>query len=182
MNARDSIKTPWALLTLTGDGWNINAGVDESNANNKIILIPKNSFQVAESLLLKLRRKFSITKLGILITDTKSVPLRVGTIGRAVAYAGLEPIKSYIAKKDLFGRKSRFTDSNIADSLTAIAVLVMREGSEQTPLVILRNTRIRFSSKKIRKELSFPPQKDIFAAIYKNRRNDPVIRISETCS
>lgn len=54
------IETPWALLTLTNDGWGINAGVDESNAQNKLILLPKDSFKTAKLLCKNIKKEFSI--------------------------------------------------------------------------------------------------------------------------
>ncbi len=39
--AKEIIKTPWADLTLSERGWEINAGVDESNADEGLILLPK---------------------------------------------------------------------------------------------------------------------------------------------
>ena len=49
-NSQRTIKTPWALLTLVNGEWCINAGIDESNAKNKIILLPKNPFEIAEQI------------------------------------------------------------------------------------------------------------------------------------
>ncbi|MDD5528206.1 MAG: coenzyme F420-0:L-glutamate ligase [Patescibacteria group bacterium] len=167
------IKTPWALLTLINDDWCINAGVDESNGNHKVVLLPNNIFKTAETIRTKLMKHFCLKKLGVLITDTKSLPLRVGTIGRAVAYAGFQSLKSYIGKKDLFGKKSRLTKSNIADALSASAVLVMGEGSEQTPIAIIKNAPVNFTSKKRHTkngELSILPNKDIYSYLYKDRR------------
>ncbi|MDD4803923.1 MAG: coenzyme F420-0:L-glutamate ligase [Candidatus Pacebacteria bacterium] len=163
------IETPWALLTLTNDGWIINAGVDESNADKKVILLPKDSFKTAEILHKKLKRYFSLKKLGVLITDTRSVPLRVGTIGRALGYAGFKPLKSYIDKPDIFGRKSRVTVSNVADALASTAVLVMGEGNEQTPISLIKNPPVIFVSKPLLKKmkcLAFPPEKDIFSKVF----------------
>lgn len=169
-NSKKIIKTPWALLTLTNNEWHINAGIDESNAKDKIILLPKNPFKVAKLIQKKLIKKFRLKFLGILITDTKSLPLRVGTIGRAIGYAGFKPLKNYIGRKDLFGRKSRYTQSNIADALAASAVLIMGEGNEQIPIVIIRNSPAQLISKKISdkkyKNLSIPPEKDIFTYVY----------------
>ncbi len=159
------IKTPWAYLTLSKDGWGINAGIDESNAENKLVLLPKDSFKTADMLLKKLKRHYSVKNLGILITDTRSVPLRVGTLGRALGYAGFEPLKSYIGKKDLFGRKSRITQSNIVDALAVASVMIMGEGNEQIPMVIIKNAPVVFTLKSIsekQKQLAFPPEKDIF--------------------
>lgn len=166
--SKKTIQTQWALLALTGDGWNINAGIDESNAKKNLILMPKNPFQVARIIQNKLKKHFSIKNLGVLITDTKSVPLRVGTVGRAVAYAGFRPLKSYIGKKDLFGRKSRLTESNIADALAASAVLMMGEGNEKVPVVILRGAPVNFGNSR-RVKLSLDPKKDIYFSALKNQ-------------
>ncbi len=171
---RDSkkvIETPWAFLTLTGDGWCINAGVDESNANGRVIFLPKDPQRVAEIIRKKLLKHFAYKQLGVLITDTKSLPLRIGTMGRSIGYAGFEPLKSYVGKKDLFGRKSRFTQSNIADALAASAVVVMGEGNEQTPVAILRDAPVRFTKQRgVNKKspsLVLLPEKDIYAVVYK---------------
>lgn len=166
------IETPWALLTLTDDGWCINAGVDESNADNEIILPPKRPQVIARQVQKKLAEKFRLKHFGALITDTKSVPLRVGTVGRAIAYAGFQPLKSYIGKKDLFGKKSRFTKSNIADALAATAVLIMGEGDEQIPLVIIKNAPVEFTNKikgqRKMDSLSLLPDNDIYAKVFRN--------------
>jgi dihydrofolate synthase / folylpolyglutamate synthase len=171
-SSKKIIKTPWALLTLTNEGWCINAGVDESNANHKIILLPRDIFKTAEILKSKISKHFNLKKIGILITDTKSLPLRVGTIGRAVGFAGFEPLKNYIGKKDLFGKKSRFTKSNMADALSASAVLNMGEGSEQIPLAIIKNAPVKFTTKdnftKKNTGLAILPENDIYSYIYKN--------------
>ena len=168
--AKKVIHTPWAELTLTKDGWCLNAGIDESNADNQLILLPTKSFETAEKLRRFLLKKFSLKHLGVIITDTKSLPLRVGTVCRALSYAGFEPIKSYVGLSDLFGRKSRLTESNVADALATSAGLLMGEGNEQTPLVIIKKAPVKFSnkifSKSKNKSLSLPPEKDIFAKVF----------------
>ena len=171
-DSKKVIETPWAFMTLTDDGWCINAGVDESNADGRLILSPKNPRGTAETVRRKLLKRFSHKRLGVLITDTKSLPLRVGTIGRSIGYSGFEPLKSYVGKKDLFGRKSRLTRSNIADALAASAVLVMGEGDERVPLVVIRNAPVRFIERGIagtrRASLALSPRTDIYAAVFKD--------------
>lgn len=168
------IETPWATLTLTSDGWCLNAGIDESNADGQLILAPTNPFITAKQIRRHLIKKFKLKQLGLIITDTKSLPLRQGTIGRTLGYAGFEALKSYVGKKDLFGRASRLTETNIADALSASAVLVMGEGSEQTPLAIIKDAPVKFTNKDIslskEKNLSLPPDKDIFAKVYKQKK------------
>lgn len=171
-SSKKVIETPWALVTLTDDGWCINAGVDESNADGRLILPPKDPRRTATTIHKKLLKHFSLKNLGVLVTDTKSLPLRVGTIGRSIGYSGFEPLKSYIGKKDLFGRKSRFTQSNVADALAASAVLVMGEGDEQIPMAIVRNAPVHFTKRsgadKKRRSLILPPETDIFAAVFRD--------------
>ncbi len=160
------IKTPWGLLTETEYGWCINAGIDESNADHGLILLPKNAPKVAALIRRALLKHYNLEKLGIVITDTKSLPLRQGTIGRTLGYAGFEPLKSYIGKPDIFGRKSRITQSNVADALSASAVLAMGEGDEQTPLALIRKASASFTNKKATNTLNLPPETDIYKKLF----------------
>ncbi len=166
------IKTPWADLTLTDDGWGINSGIDESNSRNELILLPKNPQLEAARIQKKLSGIFSLKHLGVIITDTRSVPLRVGTIGRAIGFSGFKALKSYIGKPDLFGRKSRLTESNLADALAAMAVLVMGEGDEQIPLVIIKGATLEFIKVGAKQgpleSLSLAPADDIFAQVFQS--------------
>ena len=77
-----------------------------------------------------------------------------------------------MGKKDLFGRKNRFTQSNIADALAASAVVVMGEGNEQTPVAIIRNSPVCFTklgiTNKKRTSLVLSPESDIYAAVFRN--------------
>ncbi len=171
-NSKETIKFSDVFLTFTDEGWCINAGIDESNANHKVILLPKDIFKTVEFIRTKMLKHFCLKKLGILITDTKSLPLRVGTIGRTIGYTGFEPLRSYVGEKDLFGKKSRFTKSNIADALSACAVLIMGEGNEKTPMVVIKNAPVKFTNRsninKKNTNLSISPEKDIFLYAYKN--------------
>lgn len=166
-NSKKIIETPWVPLTFVNGEWCISAGIDESNAKNKLILLPRNSFGVAEQIRKNLKKRFSLKNLGVIITDTRSMPLRVGTIGKPIAYTGFNPLKSYIGKNDLFGRKNRLTQSNVADSLAASAVLVMGEGNEQTPIAVIKKAPVKFTNKKsVKTKLAHPPKTDIYAKIF----------------
>lgn len=170
------IETPWARLTLTSDGWCLNAGIDESNADRQLILTPAKPLQTAWQIRQHLIKKFKLKHLGLIITDTKSLPLRKGTMGRTLGYAGFEALKSYVGKRDLFGRANRLTETNVADALSASAVLVMGEGNERTPLAIIKDAPVKFINRDIslskEKNLSLPPDKDIFAKVYKQKRGE----------
>ena len=87
-----------------------------------------------------MQEKFQIKNLGVIITDSKTTPLRWGVTGTAIAYSGFKPLNDLIGTPDLFGRELKMTKVNILDGLAAAAVLVMGEGIEQTPLAIIEDT------------------------------------------
>lgn len=115
------------------------AGIDESNSSGHYILWPDNPQQVANEARAHLRKRFSISRLGVIITDSTTSPLRWGTRGISLAYSGISPLNNYIGKPDIFGSPLKVTKANIQDGLAAAAVLVMGEGDEQTPLALIED-------------------------------------------
>lgn len=115
------------------------AGIDESNGNGYYTLWPKNPQNTANKLRIYLKNKFSLKKVGVIITDSRIVPLRWGTLGVAIAHSGFTCMKNYIGTPDLFGRILEVSTSNIADALATSAVLIMGEGNEQTPLAVIED-------------------------------------------
>jgi putative folate metabolism gamma-glutamate ligase len=113
------------------------AGIDESNGYGKYILWPQDAQKSADDIRRFLKTKYQVKKIGVIITDSKTSPLRWGTTGISVAHSGFRALNNYTGRKDLFGRKLKYTKSNIADGLAAAAVLAMGEGSEQTPIAII---------------------------------------------
>ena len=144
------------------------AGIDESNGNGKIILLPKDSFKIAETLRKKLRTKYEIKDLGILIVDSRCTLLRAGVAGVGLGWAGLKGIRDYKEKKDIFGRKFKFSRTNIVDNLASASVLVMGEGNEKQPLAIIKNAPIEFLNKVDPKELDIAVKDDIHEPLFKN--------------
>ena len=142
------------------------AGIDESNANGKLILLPKDSFETAKILRNKLRKKYGVKDLGVLITDSRTMPLRAGITGVALGYAGFCGIKDYKNTPDIFGRKFKFSRVDIADSVATAAVLVMGEGREKQPLAIASNTLIKFCDKVKRKELHIDIAEDMYGPLF----------------
>lgn len=110
------------------------SGIDESNGNGKYILWPKDPFASAKKVWEHLRKKYSLTNVGVLITDSRITPLRWGTIGVGIAWCGFQPLNNYIGTPDIFGHQLRMTKQSVLDGLAASAVLCMGEGAEQTPL------------------------------------------------
>jgi F420-0:gamma-glutamyl ligase len=129
------------------------AGIDESNAFDHYILLPKNSYKSAKFIWQYLKKKFGLNYVGVIITDSKTTPLRWGTTGISLGYCGFYGLNDYIGEKDIFKREMMVTKSNIVDGLAAGAVVEMGEGSEQTPLAIITEAKqVRFKKMAITKK------------------------------
>ena len=161
-----AIPTKYVWLTIKDGMVMASAGIDESNANGKLILLPKDSFKTARFLRSKLRQKYGVRHLGVLITDSRTIPLRAGVTGVAVGYAGFRGIKDYRGMPDIFGRKFKFSRTDIADSLATAAVLVMGEGNERQPLAIVERAPVEFCDKINRAELRIDIQEDMYRPLF----------------
>ncbi len=126
-------------LTIKHDILIASAGIDESNGNDYFILWPENPEKTAAEIWQHLRTKHAVSELGVIITDSRTTPLRWGTLGVGLSWCGLEPLKNYIGAPDIFGRNLHMTKLGILDGLAAAAVVVMGEGNEQTPLALIRD-------------------------------------------
>lgn len=125
------------IFTIKNNVIVASSGIDETNGDGFFVLWPNNPFEAANKIREFLRKKFKVKNLGIVITDSKTTPLRWGVTGFSLSYSGIKPVKNYIGDVDLFGRKFEYTKTSIIDGLAAAAVLVMGEGTEQTPLAVI---------------------------------------------
>lgn len=149
------------------------AGIDESNGNGYYILWPAKPQESANMIRAYLKKRFSLKRIGIIITDSTTSPLRWGTAGIAISHSGFAPLRNYIGKPDVFGRKLIFTKANVAHALAAAAVAVMGEGNEQTPLAVIEDPPfVQFqpgnpASKEL-KRMKIKISEDIYAPLLKN--------------
>src|SRR3989338_9048419 len=170
-------ESEWQLKVLPGwwltvrDGTVVvNAGIDDSNADWKTILLPKNSFIAAGTIRRQLRTHYKIKNLGIVITDSRTSALREGVTGVALGYAGFKGVKDYRNDTDIFGRKLKVTQTNIADSLATAATVVMGEGGERQPLAILTDAPVQFCDRVNRKELRIARKYDMYRSLFHLRK------------
>jgi dihydrofolate synthase / folylpolyglutamate synthase len=161
-----ALKTKLVWLTIKDGMIMSSAGIDESNANGKVILLPKDSFKIAKIIRQKLQKKYGVKRLGVLITDSRLFPLRAGIVGVALGYAGFKGIKNYIGKPDIFGRLFGYSRVDIADSLATSAVVCMGEGNEQCPLALVTNAPVVFSDKINKLELIIDLNDDIYMPLF----------------
>lgn len=126
-----------SMLTITHGSLMTSAGIDESNANGMYVCWPKDPLATAWSIRTFLQQKYHVENVGVIIADSSSRPFRIGTIGLSIAHVGFKELKNYVGTKDLFNRDITLSRANIAESLATAGVLVMGEGTEQTPLAII---------------------------------------------
>ena len=127
------------MLTIKNNMLLASAGIDESNSNNHYVLLPTNPQKSANEIRSYLMKKFSLKHVGVIITDSKTSPLRWGVTGIGIAHSGFHALNNYIGQEDLFGRTLKMTKVNVLDGLAVSAVLVMGEGKEQTPLAVIED-------------------------------------------
>ncbi|MCX6816419.1 MAG: coenzyme F420-0:L-glutamate ligase [Candidatus Beckwithbacteria bacterium] len=145
------------------------AGIDRSNANGYYVLWPKNPHLEAKKIWAYLTKKFSLKHLGIIIADSFCLPFRWGHLGIAIGFFGLNPVYFYTDKTDIFNRPLVRASSNLIDALSALAVVHMGEGNEQTPLCLIRGySKIQFDQKDHTQEFFISPRDDLYTPFLKN--------------
>lgn len=160
-------KTKYTWLTVKDGILLPAAGVDESNADGKIILLPSDPEATARKLCRQLKKLYHVKNLGIIITDSRITMLRAGTVGIAIGYSGFKGIRDYRGKPDIFGRKLKISRANLADGLATAAVMVMGEGDETSPLATIEEAPVVFTDKINTEEIKIPLADDLFAPILK---------------
>lgn len=155
-----------ALLTLRNGIIQANAGVDASNAPpGYAVLHPADPNARADNLRKKIKKKTG-ARVGVIISDSHTRPLRMGTISFALASSGLQDVvMDERGKIDLFGRKMRVTRRAVADILATAAHLLMGETSEQIPMVIIRGAPVAISeqtAEKCESDMKIDPKQCMF--------------------
>lgn len=159
-------------FTIVNETFIKSAGVDESNADGNYILWPKHPMETASKITKYLKKRDKLKNLGVLITDSKIMPSRFGTIGIAIAFCGFAPYLDYRGSEDLFGRVMKGSVSNIAGGLAAAAVNEMGEGAEATPIAIITDAKnVKFvsrspSEKEIKTYFLSPLEDNVFSPFF----------------
>lgn len=157
------------VLTLKNHVLIPNAGIDRSNTpKDYAVLWPEKPFETAQELRKKLASEFKLKKLGILMIDSHCQPLRLGTSGLAIGWAGFKGVEDVRGKKDLFGKKMRYTQIAVADNLASAANLLMGETDASVPFVIVRGFKAKWTAKKASEKDYFIEPKDcIYRGLYR---------------
>ncbi len=165
---RDCVPGKVVILTIKDNILIPSSGIDESNANGYYILWPDSPFLCAKKIHQFIKKTYALKKVGVIISDSHTTPLRMGIMGFGLAYWGFNPLRDYRGTKDIFGRELEMTQTNLVDSLSAAAVLLMGEGSEQQPIAIIEDVEdIEFNNVDYAKEnpLIIDKNLDIYAPL-----------------
>lgn len=124
-----------------------NAGIDASNVprdgqgRERLLLLPVDPDGSAEQLRASLRR-LSGVETGVVINDSPGRAWRVGSAGIAIGVAGVPAMQDLRGQIDRDGRELQASELGIADEVAAAASLVMGQGAEGVPVVIVRGMQL----------------------------------------
>ena len=118
-----------------------NAGIDQSNVGpiengEHAILLPLDPDASAAGLRTALQARHG-ADIGVVISDSFGRPFRSGTAGVAIGVAGMPALLDLRGEPDLFGRELGVSISGFADEAAAAASLLMGQGAEGLPAVII---------------------------------------------
>jgi len=141
------------------------AGIDQSNVGShgdpqRALLLPVDPDGSAAILRKRLSQRFGVP-VAVIIRDSFGRAWRRGTCGVAIGAAGLPSLMDLRGSPDLFGRELQVSITGHADEIAAAASLVMGQGAEGQPVVIVRGLTWR-GPDNAASELVRPAAEDMF--------------------
>ncbi len=131
------IESPILLVRHVSGNVCINAGIDESNVEHGLLLLPtdpdENARQLKEDFL-----KLTGKRVSIIITDTNGRAFREGQTGIALGIAGIDTHHDWRGSTDLFGFELEVANEAVVDEIAGFANFLMGEGNWGTPVVVIR--------------------------------------------
>lgn len=142
-----------------------NAGIDRSNvapdeSDERVLLLPENPDQSARRILQNIQERAGVP-VGVVISDSHGRPFRLGTAGVAIGVAGIPALWDRRGEADLYGYRLQHTEVGIADEIAAAASLLMGQGAEGLPAVLVRGLVLPDSAGKA-SDLYRPADKDLY--------------------
>lgn len=143
-----------------------NAGIDRSNVRQgeegdlTVLLLPEDPDASAA----RLRRAVlgsAGAEVGVVIVDSHGRPFRLGTVGVAIGVSGLPALWDRRGESDLYGYHLQHTEVGIADEIAAAASMIMGQGAEGTPAVLIRGLDLPAPSG-VARDLVRPKEKDLY--------------------
>ena len=141
-----------------------NAGIDASNVpppgdREHVLLLPKDPDGSADRIRLGLEAAGAAT-IAVIITDSLGRAWREGTVGTAIGVSGLSALVDLRGDLDLYGRELQVSQIGLADACAAAAEILMGEGDQAQPVVLLRGVAMLGSGSA--RDLVRPKELDLF--------------------
>ncbi len=115
----------------------IDAGIDQSNVADGLLLLPVDPDESAKKLkddLFRLTGK----KVSVVITDTNGRAFREGQTGFAIGAAGIMTHHDWRGSTDLFDNVLEVANEAVVDEVAGFANCLMGEGNWGMPVVVIR--------------------------------------------
>lgn len=123
-----------------------NAGIDQSNidrANERVLLLPENPDQSAAAIRSQLAA-LTGKSVGVVIADSSGRAWRNGVVGMCIGCSGIAALADRRGDIDRFGNELKVTFVAVADMIASAAALVLGEGAEGVPAVIVSGVDARW--------------------------------------
>ncbi|HPE63041.1 MAG TPA: coenzyme F420-0:L-glutamate ligase [Methanothrix sp.] len=129
---------PFLLVATKFGHIGVNAGIDRSNVGDgRILLLPENPNSSADRIRMGLKKDCAV-----IVTDTCGRAFRCGVAGVAIGWSGIAALKDWRGERDLEGRELEITLEAIVDEIAGMANLLMGEGGDGTPVVVVRGLEV----------------------------------------
>lgn len=141
-----------------------NAGIDQSNiaqdGDGVALLLPRDPDASCAAIRQQIARRTG-KDVAVLIIDSLGRAWRKGTCGIAIGVSGMAGLLDLRGAPDLHGRELQTSELGLADEVAAAASLVMGQGDEGRPVVLVRGIA-RGRSEGSVAELIREPELDLF--------------------
>ena len=142
-----------------------NAGIDRSNVaqeedSEQVLLLPLDPDRSAAEIGRTVGERFN-AHIGVVISDSHGRPFRLGTTGVAIGAAGIPTLWDRRGERDLYGYHLQHTDVAVGDEIAAAAGLLMGQGAEGLPVVLVRGLELPEKNGKAC-DLVRSPERDLY--------------------
>ncbi|WXG46779.1 MAG: coenzyme F420-0:L-glutamate ligase [Candidatus Atabeyarchaeum deiterrae] len=127
----------------------VNACIDSANSPIDSFTLPPDDADESARLMRERIIDSTGKRVAVVVADSGLLPGRRGTIGVALGFAGLKPLKNYVGRKDLYGRSLRVTFQSVIDDIASAAKLLMGEADERVPFVLVRDAPVEYTEERI---------------------------------
>jgi coenzyme F420-0:L-glutamate ligase/coenzyme F420-1:gamma-L-glutamate ligase len=144
-----------------------NAGIDRSNVvqddpeHERVLLLPLDPDASARRISEALYESSGVNT-AVVITDSHGRPFRIGTVGVAIGSTGLPAVWDKRGAQDRYGYRLRVTEIGLADEVASAASLLMGQGNEGQPIILMRGLDYPFIPESTTAKLIRPAEFDLY--------------------